>query len=356
MDGAIFTMCVVSPIAFLLWWFRNSDKRIDQQHIEENIRQSDFHMIEQWATTNEKGDNLQVAAIYQLLPYLQGKFGFRFIRPSKEIFRSLLDSWILSTEETEKILEKNIEIRNIQKPNYVRAIHTIFVQEIGNLDDFTNNDYKSLLKNFLKRQNTKSRYHLKHFNFQCIEFENKTNFSEINFQNANFQWTKCAFANFSKSNLDSANFKHSKLFVCNFSSCDLSNTNFRKTNLNNVNFEKSKFYSTIFTHSYLEKVNFRNTDIGYSFFKNVNLKNTNFRGAKFERVSFLRDIDDNLKNPGKGFYSAIFDETEIVEANFSGVDLSDSIFVGSINYEEAYFDDEQLIHLKELGVLSTNKM
>ena len=48
---------------------------MDQLHVEENIRQSDFHMLEQWATTNEKGESLQVAAIYQLLPYLKGEFG-----------------------------------------------------------------------------------------------------------------------------------------------------------------------------------------------------------------------------------------------------------------------------------------
>lgn len=168
-------MCVASPIAFLLWSFRNSDKRMDQLHVEENIRQSDFHMLEQWATTNEKGESLQVAAIYQLLPYLKGEFGFRYIRPSMEIFRSLLESWRLTAEEKSALYKKLRPfafeaVEDIFRPDYIRAIQTILIQEIGNFNDSVNN-----------------RYHLKNFNLQCIEFEHETNLSGINFQCSVFE-------------------------------------------------------------------------------------------------------------------------------------------------------------------------
>lgn len=132
--GPFFTMAVAAPIAFFIWSFRNNDKRKDLQHTEENIRQADFHKIEEWATTfpiftlqktdptteesqtiskitsnetetricsnknnstkhkvnDSKGSTLQVAAIYQLLPYIKGEYGERFMRPAMEIYRSLL--------------------------------------------------------------------------------------------------------------------------------------------------------------------------------------------------------------------------------------------------------------------------
>lgn len=49
--GSFFTMIVAAPIAFFIWTFRNTDKRKDLQHIEENIRRENFHKIEKWATT-----------------------------------------------------------------------------------------------------------------------------------------------------------------------------------------------------------------------------------------------------------------------------------------------------------------
>src|SRR5690349_5072674 len=49
--GPFFTLLVASPTAYVIWIFRNSDKKRDQQQAEENIRQLDFHKIEEWATT-----------------------------------------------------------------------------------------------------------------------------------------------------------------------------------------------------------------------------------------------------------------------------------------------------------------
>lgn len=337
--GPFFTMCVVSPIAFLLWWFRNSDKRIDQQHVEENIRQSDFHMLEQWATTNENGDTLQVAAIYQLLPYMKGEFGLRFIRPSMEIFRSLLESWELTAEEKQLMYQKlrpfkYEAVEDIFRPNYIRAIQTIFIQEIGNFNDFANNKY---------------RYNLKNLNLQCIEFEHETNFSEINFQKASFELSNCLGANFHKANLHSANFECSVFEGANFDSCNLVATNFRGAVLRRVDFRKSEFYITKFLLSSLEEANFSYTKLGRCIFQEVNIKGADFRGAKFGPMSFLKiDESENLMDY---VFNVNFNGSQLEGADFRGADLSGSIFLGAKNFTEAYFDDEYLTQLKELGFL-----
>ena len=104
--GPVIALLIAAPIAFFLWMFRNEDKKADLRHADENIRQSDFHKIEEWATTFNNLQNqflnndteyirtdvnaLQIAAIYQLVPFLKGEYGERFIRPSKEICNSLL--------------------------------------------------------------------------------------------------------------------------------------------------------------------------------------------------------------------------------------------------------------------------
>jgi Pentapeptide repeats (8 copies) len=203
---SFFTMLVAAPIAFLIWSFRNNDKRKDLQHIEENIRQTDFHKIEGWATTfptitapevelvttenlvvikettNETGtqtnankDNpvklkidetkagaLQIAAIYQLLPYLKGEYGERFVRPTMEIYRSLLSSWKWS--EKKHTLAKVGESNQIKKPPYIAALHTLFLQEAKFFASFhtmpvcKKNNWKPLHRIDLKRADLKGAY------------------------------------------------------------------------------------------------------------------------------------------------------------------------------------------------------
>lgn len=160
--GPFISTLAAAPIALLIWAFRNTDKIKDLQHAKENIRQADFHKIEEWAasfspvmshetgaetaadqtetqgstdannpakrkTDKAEANVLQIAAIYQLLPYVKGEYGNRFVRPAMEIYRSLLSSWQWSKEEQQ--LAENSESDKIIKPAYIAALHTIFKQE-----------------------------------------------------------------------------------------------------------------------------------------------------------------------------------------------------------------------------------
>ncbi len=127
--GPTITMLVAAPVAFFIWSFRDMDKREDLKHAEMNIRQADFHKIEEWASTDADTEAhvLQNAAIYQLLPYLKGEYGDRYIRPSMEIYRSLLSSW--RWDEIQKELAENGESLQIDKPPYINVLHTIIRQE-----------------------------------------------------------------------------------------------------------------------------------------------------------------------------------------------------------------------------------
>ena len=254
-----------------------------------------------------------------------------------EIFRSLLESWRLTAEQKSALYKKLRPfafeaVEDIFRPDYIRAIQTILIQEIGNFNDFANNRY---------------RYHLKNFNLQCIEFEHETNLSGINFQKANLELSNCLGANFHKANLHSANFECRVFEAANFSSCNLVATNFRGAVLTRSDFQKSEFYITKFILSSLEEANFSYTKLGKCIFQEVNIKGADFRGAKFGPVSFLKANEP--KNFMGYVFNVNFNESQLEGADFRGADLSGSIFLGPKHITEAYFDEEYLAQLRELG-------
>ncbi len=279
-------MLIASPVAFLIWAFRNHDKRKDQQHVEENIRLSDFHKIEEWATnfsilskvnnrqdhetTIKKNSNLQIASIYQLVPYLKGEYGDRFIRPSMEIYRSLLSSWDI---EAQTLLEQapNDAAREMGKPGYIEAIQYIFIQEL----EFFNSFHK---KNISKKSNW---IPLKNWDLKYMNYENNTNFYGINLLNASFFLSNCFRANFQKANLKSANFECANFMGSNFCETILESTSFRGATLVQSTFIDAVFKLTDFTLAQLNHADFRETNLKGAIFRGADLENANFQGANF---------------------------------------------------------------------------
>jgi hypothetical protein len=142
-------LLVAAPIALLIWSFRDQNKLADIQTAREDLIQKDFHEIQQWATGHGE-PSLHRAAIYQLIPYAIGEHGYRFRRPTFEIYYALLEIW-----EPKKPAEGD----EIAIPQNIKAIHTVFrekgrelsidMQEI-NLP-YANLDYINLQSTFLSR-------------------------------------------------------------------------------------------------------------------------------------------------------------------------------------------------------------
>ncbi len=243
--GTILSTLIIAPIAFLIWVFRNTDKTKDLQHAEENIRQTendirqtDFHKIQEWATTfpqnklqaintettaeqsatqpdidspkyrTEEGYEsgiLQIAAIYQLLPYVKGEYGERFIRPAMEIYRSLLVSW--QWTEAEQQLAENRKSDQIVKPAYIAALHTIFKQEADFFFSSTSAGNSPLAPI--------SGIDLKGVDLlgKNLSYENlsKANLSGANLLSANLHFTNLSEAKLSGANLEGAEFSGTNL-------------------------------------------------------------------------------------------------------------------------------------------------
>jgi pentapeptide repeat protein len=235
--GSFLTMLVAAPIALLIWSFRNEDKIKDLQHTEESIRQTDFHKIEEWATTfprvttqkfklattdnlaitkettNEtepkivadmedpvesksdetKKGTLQIASIYQLLPYLKGEYGQRYVRPTMEIYLSLLSSW--QWNKAEQTLAKNNKYDEITMPGYIEALHTIFNQE----NEFFRAFHK---QDTCKKNNWEP---LKNIDLKSIAIVIQ------NFEGINLEWANLKWSNFLVTSLKGANLKWADL-------------------------------------------------------------------------------------------------------------------------------------------------
>ena len=101
--GSTGAILLVSPVAYVIWWFRDTNARqqIENQRKDTNLK--DFQQLCQWASgehlkidDNRSGsmvvshNPLQISAAHQLVPYLRGEFGSTFRRPA---FKTLIAMW-----------------------------------------------------------------------------------------------------------------------------------------------------------------------------------------------------------------------------------------------------------------------
>ena len=343
------TMLIAAPVAYVIWIFRNADKRRDQEHVEENIRQSDFHQLEQWATGDSEKISLQTAAICQLLPYLKGEYGERFIRPAMEIYRSVLSSWKLTPEEVNisfKSIRASVDQgERIQIPNAIGAIHDIFIQEL----DF----FRSL--HTIKISTHRNWIPLRRLNLKCIPYENGTNFSGINLLEADLSFSICLGANFAGANLKIANFDCSVFYSANFRYAVLESTNFKGAELSKSDFRNANFKLTKFNLTHLNQSDFRNTNLGQVLFYKTNLKDADFSGATFKNIVI------SIENPFSEKYSveerifnAYFEEAILEGANFQNAFFEKAVFFEPVNLDQSKMDWAMLDQIRNQSYLCQN--
>lgn len=327
------TMLIAAPVAYFIWIFRNDDKKRDQEHVEENIRQSDFHQLEQWATTDNEKVSLQTAAICQLLPYLKGEYGERFIRPAMEIYRSVLSSWKLTSSETNiafsSIRHTIDQGERVQIPNAISAIHDIFIQEL----DF----FKSLHN--IKISTHKNWIPLRRINLKCIPYVNYTDFSGINLLEADLSYSICLAANFAGANLKITNFTGSVFYSANFRYAILESTNFLDAQLFNSDFRNANLKLTKFKLTKLDGSDFRDTNLGRVLFYKTNLKDVDFTGATFKNVVICTDNPFSEKySVDERIFNAYFEETVLEGVNFQNAFFEKAVFFEPINLDQSKMD------------------
>ncbi|PTQ79703.1 pentapeptide repeat-containing protein [Nitrosomonas ureae] len=367
--GPVLTMFLASPVAFFIWFYRNNDKKIDQQHAEENIRQLDFHKIEEWATISENEGRLklsknnysspalQIAAIYQLVPYLQGSYGLRFVRPTMEIYKSLLANW----KEAEQLnnLEESLEIKkNI--PGHISAIHSIFCDEMINFarkENIIKNYNNGLEKKWIPFKNIK---------LNCIELSG-LDLTNINLSGASFKFGNINGCNFERTIIFKADFSGSVLTLSEFSNALMDKVNFNNIIVKGSNFKMSQFLkNSDFSNANLRHANLSDADLSHCIFgrgKRISRNRShqisttapstfNYNSTPFKRISntfkFANLININLSNTKLS--NSLFINSELSNADFSGAKLYKSVFtefnLGALRFTQDDFN--RWIHEEEV--------
>jgi hypothetical protein len=203
-----------APYALFIlhWWDMN--KKEDIKSAKDANRLTDFHKIQEWASTKEESE-LKVVALFQLRPYINGEYGEGFKRLTIELFRTLLEAWKPEIKpEKKKEIGKSSDFPKQEKitiPHSIAAIHSV-IREEGS---------------------TISKEHLSHFNLQYADLSNcdlrNSILSSINFNhailiNVQFQNSNLNEASFQNTNLTGTNFNHSILNFANLTGSSFSNS------------------------------------------------------------------------------------------------------------------------------------
>ena len=128
-------------------------------------------------------------------------------------------------------------------------------------------------------------------------------FSEMNFQRANFNDARLPFANFSKSLLANATFRNAEIPAADFSHSILMVAQFQQCNASQSNFSDVKADHSDWSGSTIRNCKFANADLLHAKFIQATAIDADLRGASITRVNFA---DANLSGVGEtGFILSI---------------------------------------------------
>lgn len=224
---AVLIAIIVSPYAFLIWYWRDQAKQQELKNAQANFVHTDFFKIQEWLV-NRDSTSLQVAALYRLRDYLNGINGEQFMNPALQALMYAIknehqyrdnDEFTLLEKEFRTILGEEPEI-------FIKISHYGF---------------------------------FKHMNLSGISLEN------VVMRDADI--SHCVF--------HGVNFNNARLIKVNFAECDFSNATFKNCVLENCSLTLCKFNDTDFSVSLI------NSDVEGSITANTDLfvdKTSTIRG------------------------------------------------------------------------------
>ena len=410
-----FAVIISAPTLFIVWHFRdvNNAQEIENQRKDVNLKE--VQKIAEWVGgvhINNNDDNyetedflkrsnfdtydkhngaiaLQIASIYSLEPFLQGKYGDTFKNPTLNLIKSSwqallqhdLDKLNLYLKEEEGIISnkncikeqedkiKKLEEINKNKENIIKLIRKKSHSPIGraitqvlllNILDFPN-IFPSLFLSGMDfySYGIKRDLHKKIFCIRrnCSKMELdvtnlcKTTFKRLNLKESSFNYSNLNNSIFISSDLESSKFIHTQVKKGNFKKNNLTNTNFTKANLSKSIFYKSIFNSTVFYNADLSSIHIKQNNffaskqrgkINYCIFKNANLQS-----SIISNIDFLCSDFSNANLSGCELYNSYFECCEFPNAVFRNANMDDIKIVGSdlirANFIGAKLDIEPIL-------------
>ncbi|HDR0711708.1 TPA: pentapeptide repeat-containing protein, partial [Pasteurella multocida] len=369
----LITAIISSPILYLIWRFRdqNATRQIENQRKDINLKEfqkiaewvSGLHLIEDEVTekianqpqqettrkytqqaenlsipTFSKKDGavgLQIAAIYNLLPFYRGEHGESFKKPALNL---LLSAWLALQQKEVKILE-SLDIwadsekfettvdkikKNGQSPigiaitqvlladggKYLVQFPEIFPNLcLAGMDFHLPGLDKGVLNIFTQTRNCQGIIligcNLKNANLQMIDF------SSANLNATNFEGACLIDSRLINTKLDSSKLNKSKL-----NGAKLVNSSVRFSDLEYVSLEKAFLRKNDFSYSKLLGVNFNEAELNDIHFEGVILKNSTFISSYLLHINFFNaDLFNSRFRPSQLY------KLEFSHINFNDIDL-----------------------------------
>ncbi|WGE41845.1 pentapeptide repeat-containing protein [Actinobacillus equuli] len=357
----IFTLIASAPVAFIIWHFRdqNISQQIENARKDTNLKEfqklaewvSGVHLVEdkvtmktQWKEENgeekkvieeireyhspspdlsiqtySKRDGavgLQIAAVYNLLPFFRGEHGEGFRKPSLNL---LLSAWkAIHNKELNKLKSVGI-LHNIDqtrslidkitengRSELAKAItHVLldsggkyFIENTKGLSniclagmDFSDPSLDSdVFKIFSKREYLQS-YDFTGADLRKMSFDStklhECDFSGCFLGETTFLFSYLSYCDFNFINANQANFKNCRISCCDFLSAKISSCSFQSSTIDYTKFNDSDIFHTNFSESIWSANNIENTNFEGCFFKSTDLQNQVFNDSiKIDYSSF----------------------------------------------------------------------
>ena len=321
-----------SPVAFIIWYFRDKNNIEQLENQRKDINLKDFQKLAEWVTginivedkisINEKTitdkDNkitvensqtveqskpnnssrfhtiskrdgsiaLQIAAIYQLEPYILGDYGKHFKRPAFHLLKStwqlLVEEYIdkyrisLDSDVSTSFKEQELIKYKIVNSSLANAITAVVASNKGYILRECKDDLQHIILALMRLEDTD-------LNDLDLSFSRliEVDFSRASLIATNFHGSALDGALFSKANLQKANFSYANLAGIGFNDTDLRGANFSYANLNTT----------------CENWKHVNIGRGIGSFNNADIRGADFTNAYIEGMQFngKTKTDDNTK-------------------------------------------------------------
>ncbi|WP_301099587.1 pentapeptide repeat-containing protein [Otariodibacter sp.] len=275
----LLTVIISSPVAFAIWYFRdqNTTQQIENARKDTNLKE--FQKIAEWVSgahliedkfiektsridnqkkeleitqeytdipcglsipTYSKKDGavgLQIAAIYNLLPFYRGEHGESFKKPALNLLTS---AWLAMQQ------------RDIEALEATKSTNHLKNKSIKNIRNNASSPIGSAITRVLLSLNNKGEIclleHREFFPASClvgINF-NRVGVDRKILENI-FNNLDCRGVDFTGAKLKKVHFYNAKLRNANFTKADLLKADFSKANLDKVNFTGADLEKTNFT-------------------------------------------------------------------------------------------------------------
>lgn len=339
-------LIVSSPVAFVIWHFRDENNRQQIENQRKDINLKEFQKLSEWVSgahlpeikivnkttqkssskdgaeiteqTTEQSEEyakkpntadfdtfskregavaLQISAIYNLLPFFRGDYGESFRLPAFDLLKSI---WQIMQQDSLKMLEgksvldkKQLEViirkleQRAESPLGIALTHVLLSSHKDNNQIILRDFYKILPSICLAGMD---------FNLGADESV-AINLSDLNLNGVDFRGAVLRKVNFQKSKLHNAKLQWVDLNLAHLQEADLIGAKLQyaklmEAQLQNANLQAANLKNAILQGANLQRVNLQYANFNWSQLKN---NNTQLADAKITIDDFIQKIYPDWK-------------------------------------------------------------